>query len=178
MDGMSSITNLPGSFVQSILQGALQGASSKTSQASPLASSSLNPSPDSDAISPFGKLVLAFRQLQQSNPAQYQQVTAQIATKLQTASSAAQANGNSNAAAELQKLSADFSTASQTGQLPNFPDLGKVLVAHHHHSRYEASSSATASATQTQSLNSAAQTGSASATQTLLNTLASVGISF
>lgn len=173
---MSTINTLSTTYLQSILQGALQGVSQTKSPTSPLSSSalnqstqsSLNPTPDKDILSPFGKLVLAFRNLQQTNPAQYQQLTAQISTQLQTASDTAQTNGNTKAAAALQQLSSDFSTASQSGQLPNFPDLAKALVGRHHHDRYETAQSGAQSGSTTPTTN---------AGQVVANALASAGIS-
>lgn len=73
------------------------------------------------------------QQLQQSNPSQYQQVTQQIATNLQSAAQTAQSEGNTGEANQLNQLASDFTSASQNGQLPNVQDLAKALGGHHHH---------------------------------------------
>jgi hypothetical protein len=75
-------------------------------------------------------------------------VTQQVATNLQSAAQTAQSQGNSNAASQLIQLSADFSNASQTGQLPNLQDVAQAVGGgaggsgggHHHHHHAQAAS--------------------------------------
>jgi len=81
------------------------------------------------------------QQLQQSDPAKYQQVTKQISANLQTAAQTAQQQGNTTAAAQLNQLSTDFSNASQSGQLPSVQDLAQAIGGgHHHHGHHHAAS--------------------------------------
>lgn len=143
---IGSLANLAGSYLQSIVSPALQSAG-LTSNTNSNATSSTGPSQsDSGQLSPFAQLLNTLQQLQQSNPAQYQQVTQQISANLQSASQTAQANGNTNAANELSTLSNDFKTASQDGQLPNVQDLAEAMGAHHHHLGQAASSGQSGSA--------------------------------
>jgi len=81
------------------------------------------------------------QQLQQSNPTDYQNVTQQIATNLQTAAQTAQSNGNTSQATQLTQLAKDFTTASTSGQLPNIQDLAQAIGGGHHHHHSQASSS-------------------------------------
>jgi len=124
---MGSINNIS-STLQSFLSTALQsaGLTGKTS-----AASSTQPQ-DNGQLSPLARLMSTLQQLQQSDPAKYQQVTAQIATNLQNAAQTAQAEGNTTAASQLSQLATDFSTASKTGQLPNIQDLAQAIGGHHH----------------------------------------------
>jgi hypothetical protein len=116
-------------------------------------------------LSPFAQLMSTLQQLQQSNPAEYQQVTQQIATNLKTAAQTATADGNSTQASQLNQLATDFSTASQSGQLPNVQDLAQAIGGgHHHHHGHAASSNAdnssstnSASTSSTDSTNSISQ---------------------
>jgi hypothetical protein len=114
--------------------------------------------PDNTQLSPFAQVASELQQLQQSNPTEYQQVTAQIATNLQSAAQAATASGNTTAATQLSQLATDFQNASTSGQLPNFQDLAQAASSHHHHhhghgsfSTENASSTSGTSATSTSS---------------------------
>jgi hypothetical protein len=89
--------------------------------------------PDGGQLLPFAQVLSTLQQLQQSNPSQYQQVTQQIATNLQTAAQTAQQNGNTSAAGQLNQLATDFTNASKTGQLPSVSDLAQAAGSHHHH---------------------------------------------
>ena len=101
---------------------------------------------DSNQLSPFAQLLSTLQQLQQSNPAEYQQVTQQIASKLQSAAKTATADGNAAAATQLNQLATDFTTASQSGQLPNVQDLSQAVSGghHRHHGHHAHSNSSTA----------------------------------
>jgi hypothetical protein len=83
------------------------------------------------------------QQLQLSNPAQYQQVTQQIATNLQTAAQTATSDGNTTAATQLNQLATDFTNASQSGQLPDVQDLAQAVGGGHHHHHHHHAASAT-----------------------------------
>jgi hypothetical protein len=129
---VGSISNLSNNYVQSVFNTVLQTAGVTTSTSGNGVSAIGTPS-DNSQLSPFAQLVSTLQQLQQSDPAKYQQVTQQIATNLQAAAQTAQTNGNSTAATQLNQLAADFTNASKTGQLPNFQDLAKGIGGHHHH---------------------------------------------
>lgn len=100
-------------MLQSILTAALQG-SGATNNASPssLSATSLQSQSDNSQLSPLAQLMSTLEQLQKSNPAEYQQVTQQIATNLQSAAQNASSGGNTAAATELNQLATDFASAS------------------------------------------------------------------
>jgi hypothetical protein len=132
------------SYLQSIAGTALQGTSltNTTTKTSSTDATSLQLQPDNGRLSSFAQLMSTLQQLQQSDPAKYQQVTQQIATNLKSAAQTAQAEGNTTAANQLNQLSTDFSNASQTGQLPNMQDLAHAIRGgHHHHHHVQAASS-------------------------------------
>ena len=132
-DGMSSIGNNPGNL-QSIVASTLQntGLSNNLTALTTAITATLSRVSDSGQLSPFAQVIGALQQIQQNNPAQYQQLTSQIATNLQDASQNALADGNTAAATRLGQLSADFTNASQTGQLPDLQDPTKTVGGHHH----------------------------------------------
>jgi len=128
----SSINNLSSSYLQSILGTALQNAGVTAGQTNSINTSLSALQSDQGQLSPFVQVMSTLQQLQQSNPSQYQQVTQQIATNLQSAAQTAQSDGNTAAANQLNQLASDFTSASQNGQLPNVQDLAKALSGHHH----------------------------------------------
>jgi hypothetical protein len=137
---------------------------------------------DQSSLSAFTQLLTTLQQLQQSNPAQYQQVTQQIATNLQSAAKAATSGGDSAAASELNQLATDFTSASQTGQLPNLQDLAQAIGgAHHHHGHHHGGSaadpnSATSSLDQLiNSLGANSQSSQFNAESIIFNMLSSAG---
>ena len=131
---LRQISNLSSDYLQSVLSTALQNTggtlNKKTNNLDAVASAS---QPDRSQLSPFAQMMSKLQQLQQSDPAKYQQVTEQIATNLQTAAQTAQSNGDSSAAAQLNKLASDFSATSTSSQLPNIQDLAQAVGGHHHH---------------------------------------------
>jgi hypothetical protein len=126
----NSINTLSSSYAQSIFNNALQGTASSTSQSGGVGSTQQS---DNSQLSPFAQLLTVLQQLQQNNPTQYQQVTQQIATNLQSAAQTATSQGNTTAATQLSQLATDFTNASTTGQLPNIQDLAQAVGGHHHH---------------------------------------------
>jgi hypothetical protein len=127
------IASLAGGYLQSIISPALRSAG-LTSTTSASTSGAGASQADNGQLSPFAQLLNTLQQLQQSNPSQYGQVTQQIATNLQSAAQTAQANGNTTAATALNTLATDFTSASQSGQIPNVQDMAKAMGgAHHHH---------------------------------------------
>jgi len=192
---MGTINNLF-SYLQTGLPGSGLPTGPTTGSAASAGTSSVTSQSDNQQLSPFAKMMSELQQLQQSNPTKYQQVTAQIATNLQNAAQTAQNNGNTAEAAQLNQLAADFTTASQTGQLPNVQDLAQATSGHHHHHHHshssssdtDSSSSATSTdawssntnSTQSQLLSSyqagGTQSTSLDPAAIILNTLSSAGI--
>jgi hypothetical protein len=124
-------------YLQSLLTPALSGATSTSRSIGGTSGVSFGNSQDSNQLSPFAQLLSILQQLQQSNPTEYQQITQQIATNLQSAAKTATTDGNTAAAAQLNQLATDFTTASQSGQLPNVQDLSQAVAGgHHHHARH------------------------------------------
>lgn len=131
---INSLSPLSNSYLQSLLAAQLNNTNSTTTGGTGNASStSLFPTQDNNTLSPFAQVLSTLQQLQQSNPTQYQQVTAEIASQLQTAAQTATSDGNTQAAANLTQLSTDFQNASQNGQLPNIQDLANAIGGGHHH---------------------------------------------
>jgi|ERR1035438_10190146 hypothetical protein len=165
----NSINSLASSYLQSILGAALQatGLSGKSTSSSVSGASGQS---DSGQLSPFAQLMSTLQQLQQSNPTEYQQVTQQIAGNLQSAAQTATADGNTSAANQLTQLATDFTTASQSGQLPNVSDLAQAIGGggHHHHHGHHASSSDSSTSTDSSSTSSTTSTSSTSPLQQLL----------
>src|SRR5271156_5243742 len=148
MKTVGSVNNiLSSSYLQSLLTSARQNTGT-AGQTSGTSASSIGQQPDSTHLSPFAQLLSTLQQLQQSNPTKYQQVTQQIATNLQSAAKTAQTDGSSTAANQLSQLATDFTSASNSGQLPNIQDLAQAVSGHghhHHHHHSEAASSDSAS---------------------------------
>lgn len=126
---ISPIINLSSTYLQSLL-GTTQTGTTNTNQTS---GTWLSTGGDNSQLSPFAQLMSTLQQLEQSNPTQYQQVTAQIATNLNTAAQTAQSDGYNAAANQLTQLANDFTSASQNGQLPNIQDLAQAAAGGHHH---------------------------------------------
>jgi hypothetical protein len=186
---MGSIASLSTSYLQSVLNSVLQssgltGTAQKT-QGSSAPSTALQA--DNTQLSPFAQITSELQQLQQSDPTKYQQVTAQIATNLQSAAQTAQASGNTAAASQLNQLATDFQNASTSGQLPNFQDLAQAASGHHHHHHAHAApaaSSDSATNTASQSLSqlltglqsNGASSDALNPMNIILNTLSTAGI--
>ena len=172
MDGVSPVNPLSSSYLQSILTSALQGVGSTTGQTNNSltgtdALSSVAQKPDSSRLSNFAQMLNTLQQLQQSDPAKYQQVTSQIAANLQTAANTATSNGNTSQAAQLNQLATDFTNASQSNALPSIQDLAKALGGghgHHHHHMRSSSSDSDSASTTASGTSTAASSASASST--------------
>ncbi len=179
--GMSSIPidNSSG-YLQQILSAALQNSGQTTNTRGGVpngaVASAIPPQSDNSQLSPFAQLLNTLQQLQQSDPTKYQQVTQQIATNLQSAAKTAQAAGNSTAAAELNKLAADFTNASTSGNLPSIQDLAQALAGgHHHHHAHAASGDSdgdSSAASSTSTTSTATSSGTNPSSQTLTQALA------
>ncbi len=162
---LSPVSN---SYIQSLIGTALGNANSaSTSGASSTNASSLLGLQNNNSMSPFAQMLSTLQQMQQSNPSQYQQVTQQISTALQSAAQTAQTDGNTNAATKLNQLATDFTSASQSGQLPNVQDLAQAVGGgHHHHGHGHHHSDAASSSSSTSDSSS---TGTTSGTSTSAN---------
>ncbi len=130
---MSTIGSLASTLLNAILPANPLTGNKTTNNVANAPTTSVTQPPDVGQLSSFAQLAGTLQQLEQSNPAQFAQVTQQISTNLQTAAQTASANGNTAAATQLNQLAKDFSTASGTGQLPNLQDLAQALGGHHHH---------------------------------------------
>lgn len=148
---LTGISNISNSYVQSLLSSLESGSSTNGSKSSNIDASSLTLPQDGNAqLSPFAQVMSTLQQLQQSNPTEYQQVTSQIATNLQSAAQTATTNGNTSLASQLNQLATDFTNASQNNTLPNVQDLAHAMGAghgHHHHHMDAASNTSDASST-------------------------------
>lgn len=167
----TSPINLTNNYLQQILGTALEGTGLTTGPTSTGVSATSTQS-DSGQLSPFAQLLSTLQQLEESNPTQYQQVTAQIATNLQSAAQTATTDGNTSAASELNQLATDFNSASQSGQLPNISDLAQAIGGgggHHHH--HHVSSSSSSSDTSSDSSSSSSSTTSTNSTNSFLSQL-------
>jgi hypothetical protein len=185
---VNSISNNIELYMQSLLSSAASTNNTSTS-ASTTAASPASPQDGNPQLSPFAQVLSALQQLQQSNPTEYQQVTSQIATNLQTAASTATADGNTTQAAQLNRLATDFTSASQNGTLPNIQDLAQAMSSgHHHHHHMQASSGSSdqsSSASELSNQISAFLVNATSSTQAasldplsiIQNTLSSAGVS-
>jgi hypothetical protein len=127
----SAIGNLSSTYLQQVLVSALQSAGITANSSSYTSDTTSSSQSDSAQLSPFAQLASTLQQLQATDPAEYKQVTQEIATNLQSAAQTAQSQGNSSAASQLTKLSSDFTSASQTSQLPNLQDLSQAVGGHH-----------------------------------------------
>ncbi|HEX4809395.1 MAG TPA: hypothetical protein VH325_10720 [Bryobacteraceae bacterium] len=185
MGSVNNLSNLSSSYLQSALSEALQSAGLTTNTTGNSSSSggvsSISQSSDNGQLSPLAQLMSTLQQLQQSNPTEYKQVTQQVAANLQSAGQTAQADGNSAAANQLNQLATDFTTASQSGQMPDLQNLAQAAGGHHHHHGGSGASS-NSSATSSSSSDASTSTSRASSTTSLnpmaiiLDTLGQAGI--
>ncbi len=171
-----SINLLSNSYLQSILGSVLQNTGLTTNNTnnslSGIGSLSAVQQPDSGQLSPFAQLMSTLQQLQQSNPTEYQQVTAQIATNLTAAAQTATSEGNTTAASQLTQLANDFNTASTSGQLPNVQDLAQAVGGGHHHHHHAHAVSNDSDASSSANASTAGSASSAGASQMLSQLLA------
>lgn len=76
---------------------------------------------DSSELSPLAHLAGLLEELRESDRARYKDVTARIAANLRAAAQAGGQGGNL-----LNRLAADFMTASETGEMPDLDDLAEA----------------------------------------------------
>jgi hypothetical protein len=158
---MSAISSLASGLLHGVLPTSLVTNNTTASSLATITSPTIAQPTDIGQVSSLGQLLGTLQQLQQSNPAQYQQVTQQIATNLQSAAQTAQAGGNTAAANQLTQLSTDFTAASSSGQLPNLQDLARAVGGHHGH-HHHASRAADSDSGSTAPTSTTAPAGSAS----------------
>jgi len=181
-ESMGFINNLSSSYLQSVLNSVPPGSGLITNP-TPNSPSGISTSPvglktDNQQLSPFAHLLNTLQQLQQSDPAKYQQVTQEISTNLQSAAQTAQADGNSTAANHLNQLAADFTNASQSGQLPNIQDLAQAMSGlhhHHHHHSHAGSTDPDGDSSSGSSSSGASSSSGSQALSQLLSTLQANG---
>ena len=138
---INALSGTNSTYLQSLLTSALGSATSTNASTGSTSGVSFGNPQDTNQLSPFALLLSTLQQLQQSNPTEYQQVTQQIATNLQSAATTATSDGNTAAATQLNQLATDFTSASQSGQLPNIQDLSQAVSGgHHHHHGHHADS--------------------------------------
>ena len=119
---VTALSNLSDPTIQSIISKTLASATSTTG-----ASGATLPQDSTPQLSPFARAMSTLQQLQESDPAKYRQVTAQISTNLNNAAQQAAAQGNTSQAAKLSQLANDFKSASQNNTLPNPQDLAQAV---------------------------------------------------
>jgi hypothetical protein len=161
---VNSLSSIASPYIQSLISNAVSSATNSSSTtSSSVSQSSLTQPQDANQLSPFAQILSTLQQLQQSNPTEYQQVTSQIATNLQSAAKTATADGDTSQANELNQLATDFQNASQNNTLPNVQDLAQALSGHgHHHHGHHMSSSSDSSSTSTDPTSSAGTSTSTS----------------
>jgi hypothetical protein len=121
---VNSISSLSASYLQVLTN----SASTKADQAS----LSL-PQDSSSDISPVARFLSQLQQIQQQDPAKFQQITSKIAGRLRDAATAAQKQGNSSQADQLNQLADQFQQAADTGQVPTAQALQQAGLSGHHH---------------------------------------------
>jgi len=171
---INAVSPLSNSYLQQLISNSIGSTNSATSTTGANASS-LAGQQDNNTLSPLAQILNTLQQMQQSNPSEYQQVTQQIATALQSAGQTAQSDGNTTAANQLNQLATDFTSASKSGQLPNVQDLATAVAGGHHHHGHgghhhadaSSSSSSTSDSSSTQGTSSTTATGSQSISQLL-----------
>ncbi|MDP9055116.1 MAG: hypothetical protein M3N93_12590 [Acidobacteriota bacterium] len=168
--GIGPIASLASGYVTSLLSSLTQSGTSSTAKAT---SGTTSGATDSNQLSPLAQILASLQKLQQTDPAQYQQVTLQIANNLQAAAQSATSSGNTTLASQLTQLSKDFKNASGSGQLPNVQDLAQAVGGggcHHQQSSGQASGT-------NQSSSGASSSDSSLNPQTVItNTLSSTGV--
>jgi hypothetical protein len=103
---IAPLVNFASDFIGSLISGPSN---------SPSSTSASGNTTTANQTSPFAQVLSS---LQQSDPAEFQTVTHQIAGYLNTGAQSATANGYTALASQLTQLSADFTNVSSNGQVP------------------------------------------------------------
>ena len=117
----------------SSLQSLFQPVSNNTAAGNTKSVSAATLQDSTSDISPMAMFLSNLQQMQQQNPDQFKQITANIAAKLQQAAKDAQSKGNSAWADQLNQLASQFQNASTTGQMPAVQSLQQAGMSGHHH---------------------------------------------
>ena len=142
---ISSLSGLSGSHIHSLFGAARTrfGHGTSGSQTNGIAAGLTMPQ-DEQQLSPFAQMLTTLQKLQQTDTTKYRQVAQEIAMDLQKASASVDP-ADQDTANQLYRLSADFSQAAQTGQLPDIQDLATAFTSglqHHRHQQASLSSDA------------------------------------
>ena len=158
---VNSLSSLVDPYLQGVIDNTVSSVTGNNNTSSIDQSSLALPQDGSPQLSPFAQILSTLQQLQQSNPTEYQQVTSQIASNLQSAAQTATTDGDTSQATELSQLATDFTNASQNNTLPNIQDLAQALGGGQW--QYQAASS-NSSSTGTTDSSSTGTTGSTTST--------------
>lgn len=174
---ISALSNILPSLFQT---GMSSSNANRSNAASPVSTSLAQDA--SSTISPLANFLSQLQQLDQQNPTEFKQVAANIGQQLTTEATAAEAQGNTAQANQLNQLASVFNSSAQTGQVPNAQQLqqGGFSGHHHHHHHGGGFSSQTNPFDPTSAASGSAVNGSSTdaSLQTLLaNALNSVGAS-
>jgi hypothetical protein len=74
---------------------------------------------DSSATSELATLMKQLESLEKTDPAKFKEISAEVANKLEEAAKTAADNGDSQNAGALNDMAAKFTTASETGKMPD-----------------------------------------------------------
>jgi len=111
---ISSISHVAPSLIQPVTS-SLSSANTNSTDSSSLAI----PQDGAPQISGAAQFLNSLQQLSTSNPTEFKQITSQLSQNLTAAATQAQSAGDTTQSTELTNLASQFSTASQTGQLPS-----------------------------------------------------------
>ena len=128
---INSLSNTQPSYLDSIdnNSGTSQGVSNSSAPAT-------LPQDSTPQISPAASFLSQLQQLQQQDPAEFQQVTSNISNQLRQAAQTATSNGNTTQATQLNKLADQFQSASNGGAIPSLQGGGVSGHHHHHHGHH------------------------------------------
>ena len=133
---INALSNVADQYIQSLMGVSSNSTTSTGGTSSTAVATATAPQDAAPQLSPFAQALSLLQQLQESDPAKYQQVTSQIASNLQTAANTATANGDTSKASELNQLANDFTSASQNNTLPNIQDLAQAISGTHRHGHH------------------------------------------
>lgn len=118
--------------ISSLPLGLLQPASNNNNTANLNPASVSQPQGDTPDISPAAQFLSMLQQIQQQDPAKFQQIISQITTQLQTAAKNAANGGDTSRADQLNQLASQFQSAASNGQLPSVQTLQQAGLGGHH----------------------------------------------
>jgi sporulation protein YlmC with PRC-barrel domain len=165
---VNSVSSNLETYIESILGSTGSGTSASGATGSSATSVDSSSQESSAQLSPFASILSQLQQMQESSPTEYQQVTSQISTNLQSAAQTASADGDTSQASELNQLATDFQNASQNNTLPNIQDLAQAIGGGggHHHHMWSSSADSTSSSSGSGSTSSGSSSTSSSSDST------------